>query len=76
METMREDISRLREGRAAADVTLKALSDDVAALTAAVGELKTAIDRSRGALWVISGVAGLAGAVTTFIGMVFFHKGG
>lgn len=69
-----EDIARLREARAAQDVAMKELKDDVKALTEAVTGLTSAIDRSRGALWVISGASGAIGAIIAAAISILYHK--
>lgn len=70
------EIALLREGRAAQVEINRELREDVSALTSAVQNLTSAIDRSRGALWVISGVSGVAGAVVSWGASLMFHKPG
>ena len=64
---LRENVAQLREHRAAQEEALGNLADDVKALTEAVASLKTTIDRSRGALYVISGVSGAIGIIASGI---------
>lgn len=75
MNAMEERINVLREGRAASDVVTASLAADVKALTEAVAKLQSSIDTSRGALWVISGVSGVAGAISALVATFWYHKG-
>ncbi len=70
------EIALLREGRAAQVEINRELKEDVSVLTAAVQKLTSAIDQSRGALWVISGVSGVAGAIVSWGASLLFHKPG
>lgn len=70
---LRFDVGQLREWKAAQEVNEHHLATDVATLTVAVQSLQTAIDRSRGALWVISGLSGAIGAGAAALVSVLIH---
>lgn len=70
---MFEDVARLREAKAGQDVMNRNLQDDLTKLTEAVQTLTSTIDRSRGALWVISGAAGAMGAFISAAVALIIH---
>jgi NADPH-dependent curcumin reductase CurA len=74
MPEIREELSRMRERQGISEANLSNLADDVAALTEAVRDLKETIDRSRGALWVISGASGVVGVVASWLATNLWGK--
>ena len=64
---LRENVAQLREHRASQEESLSNLTKDVLELTKAVAELKTTIDRSRGALYVLSAASGGAGILASMV---------
>jgi hypothetical protein len=74
MPEIREELSRMRERQGISEANLSNLADDVAALTEAVRDLKETIDRSRGALWVISGASGVVGVFASWLATNLWGK--
>jgi hypothetical protein len=74
LDALREDVVELREFRAAQGATQDALATDVTLLTDAVKKLQSAIDKSRGALWVIGVAASGLGAATGAIAAAMMHR--
>ncbi len=62
---LREQVTALRETRAAHDVKIDALAVQVAKLTTAVTELNGTLDRGKGALWAVTCAAATVGASVT-----------
>jgi hypothetical protein len=71
---LRETVVQLRIGKAETDVLLDQLMKNVSELTVMVGSLKATIDTSRGALWVIGGVAGALGAASGLLGSLLLRR--
>jgi hypothetical protein len=71
---LRSEVQTLRERRASAETAQEILASQVAELIKATGELKGTIDRSRGALWVLSSMSGGVGAVVGAITAWALHK--
>lgn len=69
-----DEIGKLREARAGQEVFNSQLKDDLESLTTAVQQLTSVIDRSRGALWVISGAAGAIGAMISAVVSYLVHQ--
>lgn len=72
------EISELQQSRAAQTEINRELNEDIAGLktdieklTAAVTALTSAIDKSRGALYVISAASGIAGAIAAAVVRAF-----
>jgi hypothetical protein len=62
---LREQVTTLRETRAAHDVRIDALAVQVAGLTAVVTELNGTLNRGKGALWAVTCAAATVGASVT-----------
>jgi predicted nucleic acid-binding Zn-ribbon protein len=71
---LHDEVTMLRESKAAQQVTLEHIEETVQRLTEAVTELTSTLDKSRGALYVISGVSGAVGAVVAWLAGGLFHK--
>jgi len=68
------DVTMLREARAGQAIVNEKLEAKVDKLADSVDALTSTIDRSRGALWVISGVSGIVGAIGSLVAGNLFHK--
>jgi N-acetylmuramic acid 6-phosphate (MurNAc-6-P) etherase len=76
IQRLTENVNMLRQANAAQDVVNATMQANVEKLTDAVTGLTSTIDKSRGALYVISGVSGVGGAVFAWLAHTFLHKGG
>jgi outer membrane murein-binding lipoprotein Lpp len=71
---LRFDMGQMREWKAAQEINQGHLTANVTRLTAAVEALQTAIDRSRGALYVVTGLSGAIGAGAAAIVTLLLHR--
>ena len=76
-----KDLNELHQARAAQAVVNEGLKDDIASLkedierlAEVITALTSAIDRSRGALYVIGAASGIAGAIASVVVRSFITK--
>ena len=67
VDELERQVSALRVSDAAMKTSLVYIADDVRELTAATRQLTEAVNRSRGALWVIGGLSAIAIGISEWI---------